>query len=173
MTKRNYKGPERRKSERFDYATPLNYKVCKKTTVSKILKGYTSNVSELGVLCNIKDKVKINDIIWLSFDRGTLNIYEDLEKRALIYQNGVVAKVARVEPKGNGTFDVGLHFITREEKNISYIFPKVHFLKDLPENLTAEEEETEENELAAEEEKEEFSQVIESGDKELDENDET
>ncbi len=53
-----YNGKERRKFVRLDYLSPLAYKVCKKSTISKILKGYTSNISQSGLLCNIKDKVK-------------------------------------------------------------------------------------------------------------------
>jgi len=37
------------------------------------------------------------------------------KKRVFIYQNGIIGKVARVEPKELGNFDVGLKFITREE----------------------------------------------------------
>jgi len=124
----NYNGLERRKFFRLDYSIPLDYKVCKKETLSKLLQGYTSNVSEAGVLCNIKDKVNKDDILWLCFDRATLNICEDLEKRALIYQNGIIGKVVRIEPKDLGDYDVGIQFITREEKNLTHIYPKIHFL---------------------------------------------
>ncbi len=107
---------ERRLFTRMDFAAPLAYKVCNKDTISKLLEGYTSNISEAGMLCNIKESVSQDDILWLSFDRGTLDVCEELEKRALIYQNGVIGKVVRIEPKGNFNFDVGIKFITREEK---------------------------------------------------------
>lgn len=129
MKKKIYAGPERRQSARFDYTTPLAYKVCKKKTIHKLLQGYTANISQSGLLCNIKDRVKKNDILWLSFERDTLNICKDLEKRSLIYQNGVVGKVVRVEKKGDGTYNVGVQFITREEKNLTHIYPRVYFLK--------------------------------------------
>ena len=123
----NYPGPERREFVRLDYAGPLSYKVCKKTTISKLLEGYTSDISKSGLLCNIKEKVNKDDFLWLSFDRGTLNICEELERRAFIYQNGVLGKVVRIEDKNNG-YDVGVKFITREEKNLTHIYPKVHFI---------------------------------------------
>lgn len=107
---------ERRLFPRVDYAAPLAYKVCNKNTISKLLEGYTSNISEAGMLCNIKEAVNQDDILWLSFDRGTLDICEELDKRALIYQNGVIGKVVRIEARGNLNFDVGIKFITREEK---------------------------------------------------------
>jgi len=128
--KNEYAGPERREFVRLDYGSPLDYKVCKKETISKLLEGYTADVSEAGLLCNIKNRVDQEDILWLSFDRNTLSICEELEKRALIYQNGVIGKVVRVEPKGGENYDVGVRFITREEKNLTHIYPKVHFLKN-------------------------------------------
>jgi len=80
-----YHGTERRNFVRLDFATPLAYKVCKKETVNKLLQGYISNVSESGLLCNIREKVHKNDILWLAFDKATLCIVEDMEKRSLIY----------------------------------------------------------------------------------------
>lgn len=128
--RKKYKGSERRKFLRLDYVRPLAYKVCKRKTISKILQGYTSNISHSGLFCNIKEKVKIGDILWLSFDRNTLSICEGMEKRSLVYQNGVVGKIVRIERRKNHTLDVGIQFITREEKNLTHIYPKVHFLKD-------------------------------------------
>lgn len=127
-----YRGPERREFMRLDYPTPLGLKVCKKQTLSKLLEGYTSNISLAGILCNIKDRVNEGDILWLSFDRAILGICEELEKRAFIYQNGVIGKVVRIERKDSDNYNVGVKFITREEKNLTHIYPKVHFLtKDL------------------------------------------
>lgn len=129
MSKKVYKGQERRQFVRLDYTTPLAYKVCKKKTISKLLQGYTANISQTGLLCNIKEKVKKDDILWVSFDRAALGICEDIEKRSLIYQNGVIGKVARTEHKSNGSYNVGIQFITREEKNLSHIYPKAYFLE--------------------------------------------
>ncbi len=130
--KNNYSGPERREFTRMEYVSPLDYKVCKKETISKLLDGYTADVSPAGLLCNIKERVNKEDILWLSFDRSTLIICEELEKKALIYQSGVIGKVTRVEPKAKGNYDVGVRFLTREEKNLTHIYPKIHFLKDEP-----------------------------------------
>jgi len=129
MKEKVYKGPERRQFLRLDYVTPLAYKVCKKKTLSILLQGYTSNISQSGLLCNIKDSVKKDDILWVSFDRTTLNVCEDLEKRSLIYQNGVIGKVVRAERKIDGSYNVGIQFITREEKNLTNIYPQIYFLE--------------------------------------------
>ena len=113
---------ERRSSLRIDHAAPLAYKVCSKETISKLLAGYTSNISEAGMLCNIRETVNTEDILWLSFDRSILEICEELEKSVLIYQNGIIGKVVRVEPKGYDNFDVGIKFLTREEQNWNNVY---------------------------------------------------
>ncbi|MCU0651730.1 MAG: PilZ domain-containing protein [Candidatus Omnitrophica bacterium] len=132
MRRNTYSGPERRKFIRLDYIAPLGCKICSEQTMNKLLQGYTADVSEAGLLCNIREQVKINDILWLAFDRGALSICSDIEKRALIYQNGIIGKVARIDQKEDSSFNVGVNFITREEKNLSNIYPKIHFTKDLP-----------------------------------------
>ncbi len=130
--KKNYTGLERRKFIRLDYVIPLDYKICKEETVSKLLEGYTVNVSESGLLCSMKTKVNKDDILWLCFDRPTLTFCEEMEKRVLIYQNGIVGRAARIEHKDDGSYNVGIQFITREEKNLTNIYPKIYFLtKDL------------------------------------------
>jgi len=123
-----HKGIERREFPRFEFLNPLAYKICSKNTITKMLEGYTTNLSASGLLCNIKDPVHTNDLLWLSFDRGRLSVFEELEKRSFIYQNGIIGKVVRVDHKSDGSFDVGVCFVTREEKNLSNIFPKVKFL---------------------------------------------
>jgi len=126
--KKNYKGPERREFARLEFSAPLAYKVCKKQTISTLLDGYASDISEGGLLCRMDEKVKKGDILWLSFDKATLGICEEIDKRSLIYQNGIIGKVVRIDPREDKAFNVGIQFITREEKNLSNIYPKVHFL---------------------------------------------
>ncbi len=122
-------GPDRRKFMRLDYRAPLAYKVCSEETINKLLQGYTADISQSGLLCNIKDRVNQDDILWLSFDRSTLNIFEGIERRSLIYQNGIIAKVVRIEQRNDDTYNVGVQFITREEKNSTNIYPKFHFVE--------------------------------------------
>ncbi|MCG8431047.1 MAG: PilZ domain-containing protein [Candidatus Omnitrophica bacterium] len=123
-----YEGQERREFSRIDHASPLSFKVCKEETVSRLLEGYTANVSEAGLFCTLKQPVQMDDILWLAFDRSTLECCSGLEKRALIYQNGVIGRVVRVESVEGDAFKVGIQFITREEKNMSNIYPRIHFV---------------------------------------------
>ena len=119
-----YKGRERRDFMRLDCRTPLAYKVCREETIEKLLQGYTADISQSGLLCNIKDRVNKDDIIWLSFDRGTLNIFEEIERKSLIYQNGIIGRVVRIESSSDNNYNVGINFITREEKDSAQLYIK-------------------------------------------------
>jgi len=137
----SYKGQERRRFIRLNYVTLLAYKVCKEETIHKLLEGYTSDISPSGLLCTIKEKVKLDDTLWLSFDRDTLTICQELEKRSLIYQNGIIGKVVRMEDKADGTYEAGIQFITREEKDLTHIYPKIYFTQDKDNGESEEEQE--------------------------------
>jgi len=126
---------ERRDFARLDFVVPLDYKVCRKETVSKLLEGYTSNISQSGVLCNIKNLVNENDILWLSFSRETLDFCRELEKSVLVYQNGVIGSVVRICQSEDNSYSVGIKFITREEKELTNIYSKVHFLLEGQKNV--------------------------------------
>jgi len=123
-----YTGSERRQFPRFEHVTPIAYKVCSKDIVSKLLQGYTADISQSGLSCKLQNRVNRDDIMWLAFDRAILSVCEEIDRKVFIYQNGIIAKVARVKPLENNYYDVGVQFILREEKNLSYIYPSVHFL---------------------------------------------
>lgn len=149
MRTKKYKGPEQRKFARFDYTAPLDYKVCKKKTISRLVRGYTVNISQGGLRCKIKDKVKKNDILWLAFDRATLMLCQEIDKRSLIYQNGIIGKVIWVKRKRGNAYDVGIQFITREEKNLTHIYPRAYFLNKQRKGFVVQEEEELEEESGA------------------------
>ena len=120
---------ERREYVRLKYHALLGFKVCDKKTVSKLCAGYTVDISQSGLLCNIQEKVNPDDILWLSFDRETLDFCKELEEKVLIYQNGVIGNVTRVEIEKTGDYSVGINFITRQEKDIGNIYSQVYFLE--------------------------------------------
>jgi len=117
----NFSGSEKREFVRLEFSSPLSYKVCKPETITTLLNGYTSNISESGILCSINQLVNNNDILWLSFDRGVLAICEDLERKTMIYQGGIIGKVVRILDKEDGTYEIGLRFITREEEKFKNV----------------------------------------------------
>lgn len=119
---------ERREFPRLEFVIPLDFKVCREETIAKLLAGYTANISAAGLLCHLPHKVEMEDILWLSFDRTTLKICREIEERVLIYQSGVIGKVVRVQEGDSGLYHVGVRFFTREEHNLTNIYPKIHFL---------------------------------------------
>jgi len=124
-----YAGPERREFLRLPYSTPLAYKVCNPETLSKLLAGYTVNVSQAGLLCSIKDEVRVEDVLWLAFDKSILIFCSEIERHSLIYQNGVIGKVVRVSRNENKTYDIGIKFITLEEKDALHIKGKTDAIR--------------------------------------------
>jgi c-di-GMP-binding flagellar brake protein YcgR len=126
----SYPVSERREFARLPFSKPLAYKVCKKETLSMLLEGYTVNISSAGLLCTLKDKVNLEDILWLSFDKSILIICSEMEKKSLIYQNGVIGKVVRINESENQNYDVGIKFITRVEKDAQEFSSRIAHLKD-------------------------------------------
>jgi hypothetical protein len=126
MEQSAYKGKERRQFIRLPYRTPLKYKICKEETIKKIMYGYTQNISQSGLLCDIKEPVPINSVLWLALDMGALSICSEIEKRSIILQHGILGRVVRTYQKKDGTFDVGIRFLTREEPSDRDLFQKVY-----------------------------------------------
>lgn len=116
MENKSYSGLERRKFIRIDYVEPLNYKICKQETISKLFDGYTQNISQSGLLCKIKERIPIDAILWLSFDMDTLALCHEIESHSVVIQRGILAKTVRLNSRDDGCFDVAACFLTREEK---------------------------------------------------------
>jgi len=107
---------ERRSALRISCQTPLEFKVCKKETVSKIMQGYTKNVSSGGIQCTISHEVPEGCTLWLKLDIDALTLCEEMDKRAVILQKGILGKVVWINKIEDNKFDIGLQFLTREEK---------------------------------------------------------
>ncbi len=78
--------------------------------------GYTKNISKDGLQCTITQEVPIGCTLWLQLDKDTLTLCEEIDKRAVILQHGILGKVVWVSPAADNQFDVGLQFLLREEK---------------------------------------------------------
>lgn len=131
MNRGKYKGKEKRQFIRLSYKTPLRYKVCKKDTIKKIMFGYTQNVSQSGLFCNIKEHVPLNSVLWLVLDMGALNICSEVERRSVILQHGILGRVVREHHKRDGSFDVGVRFLTRQTQADKDLFQKVYIDRNM------------------------------------------
>lgn len=132
MIRKEHLGAERRQFIRLPYRRPLNYKVCKEDTIKKMMFGYAENISQSGLLCNIKESVPIDSVLWLALDMGALSICSEIEKNSIILQRGILGRVIRTYPKKDGSFDVGVRFLTRNETGSSDLFQRVYVSPDMP-----------------------------------------
>lgn len=109
--------PERRAVIRIRCQSPLQFKVCKEETISKIMEGYTRDVSGDGLRCNISQEVPEGCTLWLQLDPDALSLCEEIEKRSVILQHGILGKVIWIDKKNEHKYEVGLQFIVREERD--------------------------------------------------------
>ena len=84
----------------------------------------TKNISQSGVLFQTKtNPPAISSILWMDLDVRTIKICQEIENRALVFSNGILGKVVRVEenPRSSNAYDVGVCFLTREQQNSSEV----------------------------------------------------
>ena len=114
---------ERREFFRIHFSTPLNFKGYSRLALDspEAAQGTSQNISQSGVLFQIEDNPpQLSSIVWMNLDIRTLSICKEIEKRALILNNGLFGRVVRVEEdaKDSHRYDVGVCFLTQEQKNL-------------------------------------------------------
>lgn len=122
MSQKKMSRDERREFIRLSYSRPLMYKICKRSTLSKLMQGYTHNISCSGLMCNLQDKVPHDSVLWLKLDQAALDLCQEIEQRSVIIQHGVLGKVVWEHKKDDDSYDIGVCFVTREEKHVPDIF---------------------------------------------------
>ncbi len=108
---------DKRTTVRITCQTPLVYKICKEETISALMAGYTQDVSPGGIRCTVTEKIPIGCILWLKLDKDALMSCEEIEKNAVILQQGILGKVVWVNENPDYSQEIGLRFVTREEKD--------------------------------------------------------
>ena len=106
---------DRREFFRVPFRNPLNYKAYTEKTATATIE----NISQSGILFQTQEAPKLSSILWLSLDMRTLKICQEIESRALIFNNGVLGRVVRVEEdteSGTG-YDVGVCFLKKDQRN--------------------------------------------------------
>lgn len=94
------------------------YKLCKRTTICKILEGYTRDISNSGLRCHLNEKVAKDSILWLRLDAGAIQLCREIENNSVIIQQGILGKVVWQKRLSSSSYDTGVRFITREEKPV-------------------------------------------------------
>ena len=113
---------DRREFFRLNFNTPLNYKSYSRIAESAAEKtqAASQNISQSGILFQIENNPpQLSSIVWMNLDFRTLSICKEIEKRALILNDGLLGRVVRVEEdaKNSGLYDVGVCFLTQDQKN--------------------------------------------------------
>ena len=113
---------ERREFFRINFSTPLNFKSYSRIPLEspKETKATSQNISQSGILFQTENNPpQLSSIVWMNLDIRTLSICKEIEKRALILNNGLVGRVVRVEEdaKNSNRYDVGVCFLTQEQQH--------------------------------------------------------
>jgi hypothetical protein len=110
--------PERREYFRLDYRHPVKFKMLDGEAGGSVRLGTTSNVSETGVLFSSPILPKIASILWMDMDLRTLKICKEIEKRAVVYEKGLLGRVVRLEEDpATDTYNIGVCFVTQDTSN--------------------------------------------------------
>ena len=77
------------------------------------------NISQSGILFQTEQEPpQLSSIVWLNLDIRTLKICQEIESRALIFNNGILGKVVRVEEDldAANAYDVGVCFLKKDQR---------------------------------------------------------
>ena len=116
----NENAQERRDFFRIAFSTPLKYKNCSIQDHSLLFPATTENVSQSGILFQTKhNPPQLSSIVWMDLDIRTLKICQEIESRALIFNNGVLGRVVRVEEdlENRRMYDVGVCFLKKSQRD--------------------------------------------------------
>ena len=72
------------------------------------------DVSPDGLRCVIPQYVPVGCTLWLQFEPDVLTSCEQIERKAVVLQHGILGKVIWVNELPENRFDVGIQFVTRE-----------------------------------------------------------
>lgn len=107
---------DRREFFRVPYANSLRYKACNETGTTAT----AQNISQSGILFQTQQEPpKLSSIVWLSLDMRTLKICQEIESKALIFNNGILGKVVRVEEDADSgkSYDIGVCFLRKDQRD--------------------------------------------------------
>ena len=121
-----YTDSERREFFRLNYKTPVQFKSCEAKNLRKTaqlvgtLEGTARNISQNGILFQTDENPpQLSSIVWMNLDMRTLKICQEIEAKALIFNNGVLGKVVRVEEdtQSDNSYDIGVCFLRKDQKD--------------------------------------------------------
>jgi len=112
---------EKREFLRYDYDKPLQYNTVRslkdKKIPAQLVKAMSKNLSASGLLftANTKAIPPLSSYILIDLDYRTASICQEIEARVLMVHNKILGRVVRIDDNDDGTFDVGIAFVTKSE----------------------------------------------------------
>lgn len=117
---------ERREFFRVKFETPIQFKSYSsdqdpaKRAGLPSSSGVSQDISQSGILFQTSHTPpQLSSILWMHLDIRTLKICQEIEKRAIIFNDGLLGKVVRVEEdaENQNIYEVGVCFLTQDQKN--------------------------------------------------------
>ena len=117
-------GQERREFFRVHFKQPLEFKSysAQKSAIAAQApgQGVSQNISPSGILFRIENNPpELSSILWMNLDIRTLSICKEIERRALIHNDGLLGRVVRVEEDSEkeNAYDIGVCFLTQDQQS--------------------------------------------------------
>ena len=118
---------ERREFLRLNFRSPVEF-ICfspdklnqSKPQAAASDQAVSENISPSGILFRTENRhPEVSSVLWMNVDIRTLRICQEIEKRAIILNSGILGRVVRVEEdtKNNRAYDVGVCFLTQDQRN--------------------------------------------------------
>ena len=112
---------ERRDFFRLKFNNPVQFKTYPSREGAQLAENGTSkDISSAGILFQTQTRPpELSSILWLNLDYRMLKICQEIDHRALIFNEGILGRVVRVEEdlEKENAYDVGVCFLTKEQKD--------------------------------------------------------
>ena len=111
--------PDRREYFRMDFRRPVKFRVIEDNEgEAEVRLGTTANISETGILFSSSVLPRIASIVWMDMDLRMLKLCKEIEKRAVVYQKGLLGRVVRLEEDTRtDSYKIGVCFVTQDTSN--------------------------------------------------------
>ena len=107
---------EKREFFRVDFRQPVKFREFQREP-SALTLGTSENISQSGLLFKTRTVPPLSTVLWMDVDIRTLRICQEIEKRALVEEQGLLGRVVRVEedPDEANTYNVGVCFLRKSD----------------------------------------------------------
>ena len=127
---------ERRDFFRLKFSNPVRFRAYNEGSTRQLAgEGQSEDISSAGILFQTNSRPPdLSSILWLNLDFRMLKICKEIDHRALIFNEGILGRVVRVEenPEDANAYNVGVCFLTqdqRESKTVQKVMSELSQVK--------------------------------------------